>query len=395
VRLALLGAFPFPYPQGSQVYFTEQARALAAAGAEPSLLTYASGLGESPPDLQVLRPPRWSAPTGMRSGPHPGKPVADASLLARYLSAHREHQFDAALAHNAEAALIALAARPVVRVPVIYCAHTILRFELSAYAAPRFGRGLSRIGAAIDRTIAGRSDGIIALSEDARGLLRRDARGPIRVLPPGLEPPEPASDAEKRAACERHGLEPGRFVLYSGNLDGYQELDRLAAAARRLAAQAEARGGTGVRVVVATHDAEATKPSNVHAGTLAGLAIVAVSGAAEMHALSSAAAVLVLARRRRGGFPIKLLNYMAAGRPIIAHERVAAGMTHGKNAWLLGEEADEAAWANAMTQLMANDAVMTRIGHASREHLAKHHDWSRIAEETLSFVSEVIGSASP
>ena len=43
MRLLLVGAFPYPLGQGSQIYFQEQAQALRAAGADVEMLTYASG----------------------------------------------------------------------------------------------------------------------------------------------------------------------------------------------------------------------------------------------------------------------------------------------------------------------------------------------------------------
>ena len=43
MRLAALGAFPFPAPLGSQRFAAEQADALRAAGAEVELLAYGPG----------------------------------------------------------------------------------------------------------------------------------------------------------------------------------------------------------------------------------------------------------------------------------------------------------------------------------------------------------------
>ena len=84
MRLLLVGAFPYPHHQGSQVYFQEQAIALRAAGADVELLTYASQ-GPVGDDLDRWRAldgflhhkaPAWTAPSGLRSGPSLGKPLA-------------------------------------------------------------------------------------------------------------------------------------------------------------------------------------------------------------------------------------------------------------------------------------------------------------------------------
>ena len=64
MRLLLVGAFPYPHHQGSQVYFQEQAIALRSAGAQVELLTYGRADEGAPED-----PERWRA-LDVRS-PHP------------------------------------------------------------------------------------------------------------------------------------------------------------------------------------------------------------------------------------------------------------------------------------------------------------------------------------
>jgi hypothetical protein len=92
-------------------------------------------------------------------------------LLFTFLSAHRQFEFEAVLAHNAEAALVALAARRLTGVPVVYVAHTILRYELSAYGPPQWARGLDRVGESIDRGIASRADAVVTLCPEAERAL--------------------------------------------------------------------------------------------------------------------------------------------------------------------------------------------------------------------------------
>ena len=65
-RIALLAAFPFPAPLGSQRYFGEQARALAETGAHVTLFCYASGEGATPPGTRTVRAPRQLSPRALR-----------------------------------------------------------------------------------------------------------------------------------------------------------------------------------------------------------------------------------------------------------------------------------------------------------------------------------------
>jgi 1,2-diacylglycerol 3-alpha-glucosyltransferase len=384
MRLAILGAFPYPYPQGSQIFVTDQSRALQGAGADPVLLTYGRGIGEPPPDLTVAPSPRFLSPDSMRSGPSWQKLPADAALCATYLREHRRAPFDLALAHNAEAAMIALAGRAITGVPVLYVVHTLLRFELSSYAHEKWGRVLNPIGIRIDDFIARKADGILALCDDAVEFLGPKVRGPIRVCPPGLDPDPPPDAVEIAQACERHDLTRNGYALYSGNLDGYQDLDLLVAAARELARD----GSEAPQIIVATHHRE--RAQQLFAGAT-NLRCVEVADFAEMRALTFGAQSLVLTRRRRGGFPIKLLNYMEAGRPIVAIERIAPGFAHGENAWLLAPDAGAQDLAEALRSIARDAELAERLGRGARALLESRHAWPELARETLELGSELVG----
>ncbi len=313
----------------------------------------------------------------MRSGPHPGKPLADAALLRTWVRAARRERFDCALAHNAEAALIALATRRVVGVPVVYVAHTLLGVELSAYLPASAKRVADAVGARVDQAIAARADRVIALCDDAaRALGRFTRRSPV-VIAPGLDPqPAPSSHAQA-TACERAGVLPDEFVLYTGNLDAYQELELLDG----IGGPATRAEGLAPTVVVASHDpaVEGAAFRERHP-TLRG---VRVADIAETRALCHAARVLVMTRRRTGGFPVKLLNYMEAAKPIVAFEDVAAGLVDDRSAALLPRDADAGAFAARVLALFADAAQRARLGAGARARLEAEHGWATLAERTL------------
>jgi len=372
VRIALVGAFPFPFPQGSQVFCAEQARALAAAGADVTLICYGTGEGAPPDDLPLVR--SRFAPRKLLSGPSIGKPAADASLAAALVAAHRRAGFDVVVAHNAEAALAALAARPWMRLPIVYVAHTVLANELATYA-PRWTRSLAALGARIDAFVARRADGVVALSRAGERALAPSARGPLVRIPPGLAPAEPPSEAAVAAACRRRGLAPGCFALYAGNLDGYQELSLLAAAAAR----------TRIEIAVASHAAGAPPAP-----------LVALPGAGfdETRLLTHGAALALAARRATGGFPIKLLNYMEAARATIAHASVADPLVHAESGWLLPDDATADDWAGAVDALAADPACAARLGAAARRRLERDHDPAALAARLLAWLADSVRVAS-
>ena len=337
-----------------------------------TLLCY--GRGDAPQEIpcDVIRIPRALSPRRLEAGPSAGKPVADLALAAALVRAQRARGFDAAIAHNAEAALAAVLARPVTGLPVVYVAHTLFGLELASFGPLRLQSALRRFGRLVDRVAARRSDGVIVLCDAARRRLAPLAKGPVSLIPPGLDPgPEP-DPAEVAATCAAHGVTPGGFAIYAGNLDAYQELDRLERAAREV---------PELPVLVATH---AELPAQCGA-----LCFARVTTPDEVRRLVFGAALALLPRRHGAGFPIKLLNYMEASRAIVATEGVVDGLEHERSAWLLPANAPAGALADAMRRLAGDPTLAARLGAGARAVLALRHAWPDLARRTLRLTSAV------
>ena len=456
MRLLLVGAFPYPHNQGSQVYFQEQAIALRAAGAEVTLLTYASEASDSPKDARRnpgegialhQRPverwraldgfdhrtsPGWTSPRSLRSGPSWAKPFGDLGLamtLRHALASSRlDDAYDAILTHNAEAALIALHALPKARPPILYCVHTLLENELSAYLKGPKGQGflgsvrvlgttgpiadrLDRVGSRIDRWIAERVDGSISLTQTAASVMRQSSQAPSALIPPPL--PDPELDSEPLNPAEvasRHALDPGRFFLYSGNLDGYQELDILSAAASELASRSE----VPPQIVIASHHLschlgrhanrqDGASANGQHSGdpdspggatsrgaeSLPGVEFRHVESSSEMQALLSAARASLVTRRAQGGFPIKLVNSLASGTPVVAFHEQEWGLTHERNSLICAPDRPALTLADAIERLAEDDALAERLSAGARALYLERHVPERVASETLDLIRKV------
>jgi len=126
LRIVQAAAFPFPSPQGSQVYVRGMARALARRGHDVTVACYAHGVGEPDPEYRVVRTPAVWRYDNLRAGPHLGKPFLDVALALRLgcLEADVVH------AHNYEAPLAAALARAWTGVTIIYNTHNTMEEEL-------------------------------------------------------------------------------------------------------------------------------------------------------------------------------------------------------------------------------------------------------------------------
>jgi glycosyltransferase involved in cell wall biosynthesis len=366
VRLALLAAFRFPAPQGSQRFADEQARALAAAGADVTLFCYGRGDGRDTAGLRLVRSASWLAPARAAARLDPRKLPSDASLMGALLRAHRGAPFDAVLTHNAEATLLALALRPLLRVPVVYVAHTLWSVELAAHLPRPLARRAPAAGAALDRTLAQRADATLVLSAAAARSLAPHAAGPLLRIPPGWTRETAPEPEEVEDVCHRHGLAAHGYVIYAGNLDAYQDLPALDAAARAIAPRL---------VVAATHD---PRPSRFRH-----LRLLRVASPEESRLLVYGARAAVVPRRQVGGFPIKLLQYLEAGRAVVARASLADTLAHDESAWLLDDHASPRELGAALARVHDDAALAARLGAAGQRALQKQHDWPALALATL------------
>jgi len=420
VRLLLVGAFPYPHHQGSQIYFQEQAIALRAVGLDVELLTYGSGLdpaAENPGRWRALdgfvhhRSPAWTTPRSMKAGPGWGKPRADLGLglaLNDALASKmlQNSYYDAILTHNVEACFVALSVRKVRHEsspPIIFCVHTLLGEELSTYsnylkdkrnnsisspaleADKRLRRRLRKLvdasGRGLDRAVARRVDGWIALTQSSHRVMRRHSNRPGALIPPPLPDPRHWLDAfDPRAAAKRHRLPYKDFYLYSGNLDGYQELEWLVRASQR-------RSRAGPKIVVASHDPAVF---DAYAAEGFGLESRLVESEAEMISLTGAARATLVPRRTQGGFPIKLANSLAVGTAPIAFLEKEWGLRDGENALIARGEAPEIGLAQAIDSLDASPELATRLGKGARALYESNHRPQACAEKTALLIQKAI-----
>jgi glycosyltransferase involved in cell wall biosynthesis len=260
--------------------------------------------------------------------------------------------------------------------PVVYVAHTLWAEELETWL-PATLTPLARLsGRRLDRALSRVADAVLALTESARRTLAASARGPVACIAPGHQLDPAPSAAEISAACARHGLAPEGFALYAGNLDRYQALDVLDAAAA---------GGPGLPLVAVTHDARAARFRH--------LRVIEVGTIEEARLLTHGAALAVLPRRSQGGFPLKLLHYMEAGRAIVLRAGLAGALVHGESAWLLRAAAGPDDFAAAIRSLAADAALRARLAAGARRALGSHHAWPARAAETLALVRAAIERA--
>jgi len=346
MRVALVIAGPYPALRGSQVLVSHLARGLGARGHDVRVVTYGERRGLPP-------------------GPRPARVLLDAVLVARLWRIAWRARVDVIHAHNYEAAIAGLLVGRALGLPMVYHGHSALEQELPTYVAgPAARRRMARLGRLLDAQIPRRADFCIAVTEDLGTHLRRTG-----VRDQSLACIEPAGAPDELAGTRATAPEPG-LVCYAGNLDGYQNLEFLL---RSFALVRAAVPGT--RLVLVTHaDARSHMARLVGAGIPPHVDIVQAASYEEVRDRLGAATVAVCPRAERSGFPMKLLNYMAAGKAIVACAGSAKGLVDGVTARVVAD-GDSAGFAGAVASLLHDPPARRRLGEAARRAVADGAAW--------------------
>jgi 1,2-diacylglycerol 3-alpha-glucosyltransferase len=375
-RVLTLAASPFPMSQGSQVLLAGLAETLQERGNRVEIVAYAAGEDQAGTAVPVRRIPRL--PFGQRqdSWPSFSKPFLDLLLARQSLAVARETRPNILHAHNFEGLLVALWVRRRTGIPVVYHMHNLMEPELPTYFRFWPGRWAGRVfGRWVDRNLPRRADACIVLHTEAAVLLQHlgVAAERVHLIPPGIhlgtDPAAPPQDVRRR-----WGFGPGPLVLYSGNLDPYQDLPFL-----HLAFQEVRQAQADAVLVLATHQGIGVRQERALQRTLGrGEALVAAASWPEMWDLLVAADVAVAPRQVCWGFPIKVLNYMAAGRPIVAAAGSAQGLQHLRTAWV-APNSDVGAFAQGILALLQDRELAGRIGQSARSEVECHYTWPACA----------------
>ena len=378
-RVAIVAACPFPTLQGSQLLIRKLAQGLRARGHDPVVVTYGEGLEEALADLPVRRIPRIPGLRALGSGPRAAKLVLDAALLLRLVRVLEGERIEVMHAHNYEAALIGLAARRLTGVPLIYHSHNALAEELPTYFRSRTARRIARVvGALADREVPRRADRCIAICRELVGFLQ--ARGvderAIALIAPGGSPEEfpTCSLAEVARIRARHGFGERPVLLYTGNVDGYQNLEVLLASigiVRRTFADA--------LLVLATHAAPRDLPAHLRR-LPPGVRLVTAADFATVRDVIQVADLALCPRREWSGFPMKLLNYMAAAKAVVVSAGSAKAVRHDVNGVVV-DDASAEAFAAAIATLLADPARRRALGAAARRTVEDEYGWERVIDQ--------------
>ncbi|MFC2029898.1 glycosyltransferase family 4 protein [Chloroflexota bacterium] len=377
----MVAASPFPYPQGSQVLISQLAAWLHGRGHSVSLVAYHHGIGLEPDGVAIHRIPSLPGIGSVAAGPSWQKPLLDPFIARELLRVVQRGETDLIHAHNFEGLLAALAVRRLTGVSIVYHIHNAMGLELHTYFGSRLGRWAGGVvGRWVDAHLPRRADRCIVLSDQAVGYFQKRGVTRLRVIPPGIDF-EPGDASRFRAS-----LGQGPLILYSGNLDLYQDVELLLQAFQRVV-----EGCPAARLVLSTN----AEPDFL-AGRAGSLGIgkqIVFSPADDFGVVRDALAaadVAVCPRVSCLGFPIKLLNYMSAGKAIVVSAGSSSGVRHLENGWVVAN-GDAAGMTMAILALLDDPGLAGGLGRRARDTARREYNWDRVGQEVEAVYEDLAG----
>jgi glycosyltransferase involved in cell wall biosynthesis len=376
-----VAAFGYPSRQGSQVYVKGLTEALKEAGYQVVLACYGHGDGGEQKSVELIRGPRVFFDTQVGSGPHPLRLLLDVLLAFRLAFYLRDHPVDLIHGHNVEGPIIAYFARLFAwkKIPILYNPHTVMERELPTYKSFRSYQWLGRwIGRWMDRAAFAVSDASVALSESGAAAFKKAGYGTIPVVFPGVHQDELKGGDGARARKD-WDLGERPWVVYTGNVDGYQDFPILCEAmtlVRNAGLLVLTHGG--LEEVWAQIDQVGLDRSRCR-----------VIGDPTVESLRNgliAGNMAVVPRRYCAGFPMKLLNSVALGVTTIAAE----GCRQPIDGLVIVPNGNVKALAAVITDLMEDSARCEALGQRSAQAAGKQWSWSNRAQETGALYEKIL-----
>jgi glycosyltransferase involved in cell wall biosynthesis len=354
------------------------AESLAALGHDVHIVTYPFGENLPVKRAKLWRCWGWSKKAQIYSGPSVEKLVLDFFLLIKLCRMITSENIEIIHAHNYEGALIGFVAKLLTGRPLLYNAVNLMSDELPMYGFLRPAFLAKSIAQFLDFIVTRVPDGFIAITENLRSALLKRGVPPDRIalVPCGVNL-DMFEQADPQPMRERFAIGQRPLVMYTGINSPIQRLDYLI----RAFAIVLRHIPDALLMVLSPLYADSHLPKNRQLSAALGIdaSVIWVEGHELMDLPSylAMASVAVIPRPDMPGHPIKLLNYMAAGKPIVCSAGAAKGVHHLHDAFLTRDH-DWNDLAEGIVTLLKDRSLAEGLANNARQTVARNFDWLKL-----------------
>lgn len=374
-RILVISPEPFYEDRGTPIAVKHVIEALLQCGSEVDLLTYPIGKAIELPGLRTFRIPNLFNFQRVPIGFSLRKLLMDIFLIPGIWKRLLSESYSCIHAVE-EAAFPAVVAGRLSKIPIIYDMQSSLPEQLKNY--PIFRSSVVQKGLLfLERWLIRRVD-LVVCSVGLQKYVRKVAPN-ARVMEwyfPGQQV-EVAAEEVKRLRENLNIGDDARVVLYTGNFEPYQELNKLIEAAVRVLSWIPntvfvlVGGNDSAEFALSDHSKRLLKE-----GTLR---LIPRQPRSEMVKFLALANVVVSPRVYTGNLPLKIFDYLAAGKPIVAMDSPTnRTVLNDDRAVLVSSLTSEL--GDAITQLLQDPDRAERLGTAARVYAKEHLGWKTFVE---------------
>ncbi len=307
--------------------------------------------------------------------------VIDFLLALKILGLLRRYKFDIIHAHHYEGLLATLPARVLTRIPVVFDSHTLLEGELPFYDL-HLGRNLKRnVGLWLDRNMPRLAHHVIAVSESICKWYIEQAKLPpqkLSLIPNGVE-------VEHFSRAQGDGGHAGIILGFSGNSAEYQGVEHMLRALHQLSLRND---NLSLRLY-SSDDFSAYDVLIEKLGIRHLIEIIPTDFVSLPEHLAEAD-ILLNPRWGGDGYPLKLLNYMAAGKAIVSFRGTAHDLKHMETGWVV-EKPDPVEFANGIQYLIEHPELRQKLGQNARKYVETHFTWRSRGQTLTNLYANILG----
>jgi glycosyltransferase involved in cell wall biosynthesis len=381
-RILVVSPQPFYQDRGTPIAMRQVLLALSELGRPVDLVTYPIGSDVEIPGLRIFRSGNpfgfGSVPIGLSLR----KIVLDLPLTTA-LGSRMASQRYACVHAVEEAAFPAAVLARRYGIPLLYDMQSSLAEQL-ARLGPLRTPPARRLLEAAERWLLRRSDVVVTSAGLAARVRSMVPQATVREwhfpsAPAGADPAEVARLRERLGVAARAPV-----VLYSGTFEAYQGLAELIAAIPLV----RRRSPDATFVFVGAEGTEselATAATHIASGALR---VVHRQPRDGMPAFLALADVLVSPRAYGGNLPLKIFDYLASGRPIVATDIPTHRTVLSEERAVLVAPRTEAL-AEGILAVLADPERAERLATAARQFAKTHLGWGRFVEAVATLYDEV------
>ncbi|MBL0712654.1 MAG: glycosyltransferase family 4 protein [Desulfosarcina sp.] len=309
--------------------------------------------------------------------------VVDSLLFWKLKKIVSGLRVDIVHAHHYEGLIASLLLPKYNRVPIIYDAHTLLESELHFYWSELAEPLARRLGQFLDGRLPIRADHVITVTPDIRDkLIARAGIQPerISVIMSGVE-----IEHFGRPTCGVGHDQSIKKIVYAGGLSSFQGINHFLQIFVRIG-----KLRRNVKLQIITNDCFQPYLTLARQLGIESQIEITPSSYEKLPEYLKAADVVLNPRVECDGIPQKLLNYMAAGRPVVSFEGSAKIIEHYKTGYIVENENYEA-FAKAVLYLLDNCEIAEAMGSRAKEFIRRNFSWKSKARDIMDVYERLLG----